>query len=526
MFLTRFGSASLVALALALAPAGIATAQDFVGSGVVPGTTANSAQRPVGFAATAPQGAALVILAASATLPQTPALSATERQMVDTAVASGKFTGKANEVLSLRGIGSHPRVLVIGTGEAPAALAWAEAGGTAAQQLKAENAPIAIMGAADAAAAAEVAMGFDLGQYRFDRYKALDEAPPVLPVAVVVADVAGARTAHAARGLGLAEGVRFTRDLITEPANVIYPESFVERTRAAFRGIANVQIEVLDEAQMRARGMGAIVGVGQGSPRGSRMMVVTYKGAGGAPLALVGKGISFDTGGISLKPGSGMWEMKADMSGAAAVMGAALSLARTKAPVHVVAVAAVAENMPDGNAQRPGDVVRTMSGKTIEIRNTDAEGRLVLADALEYVAAEKKPFAIVDIATLTGAAVSALGPEYAGLFSRHDDVATRIDRVAATVGEPVWRLPLHPTYAKAVQSDIALVKNSDTSPAPGASAGAHFVAAFVAEDMPWAHIDMAPTMWADSASALTPKGAAGYGVRLLDALARDWRPAE
>src|SRR5690606_8045552 len=255
------------------------------------------------------------------------------------------------------------------------------------------------------------------------------------------------------------------------------------------------------------------------------LLVVTYRGAGGAPLALVGKGITFDSGGLSLKTGSGMVEMKADMSGAAAVVGTALSLARTRAPVHVVAVAALAENMPDGNAQRPGDVVRTMGGKTIEIVNTDAEGRLVLSDAVQYVAKEREPFAIVDIATLTGAAVSALGPEYAGLFAREDAIAERIEEVAERVGEPVWRLPLHPSYAKAVRSDIAYVKNSGTSPAPGASAGAHFIEAFIDEDMPWAHIDMAPTMEA-SGGPLTPKGMSGYGVRLLDALTREWRAGD
>src|SRR5690606_29549430 len=286
-----------------------------------------------------------------------------------------------------------------------------------------------------------------------------------------------------------------------------------------------VEIEVLDEAELRRLGMGALVGVGQGSPRGSRLLLVTWRGADGPPLALVGKGITFDSGGLSLKTSSGMADMKGDMSGAAAVVGTVLSLARTRAPVHVVAVAALAENMPDGNAQRVGDVVRTISGKTIEIVNTDAEGRLVLADAVQYVAERKEPFAIVDIATLTGAAVSALGPEYAGLFTREDAIAERIAEVAERAGEPVWRLPLHPDYAKAVRSDIADVKNSGTSPAPGASAGAHFIEAFIAEDMPWAHIDMAPTMWADSAGPVTPKGPTGYGVRLLDLLAREWRAA-
>lgn len=529
MYAFRFASLPMAAVALLLAMPGTVVAQtappDPVGSGVEPGTAANSAERPVGFATAAPAGAALAILTGSAALPPNLPLSASERRAVEAAATSAKFTGQAGKTLALRGIGNHPLVLLVGTGADPGDLALAKAGGTAAQALKAEAVPVAVLGALDRDRAAHVATGFYLGQYRFDRYKGSDDAPPAQPVTIVTADAAAAPVSFRNRGAGIVDGVRLTRDLVTEPANVIYPQSFVERTQAAFAGIPNVQIEVLDEAQMRARGMGSIVGVGQGSRRGSRLLLVTYRGpgAGSAPLAMVGKGITFDSGGISLKPGAGMWEMKADMSGAAAVVGAALSLAKTNAPVHVVAVAALAENMPGGNAQRPGDVVRTMSGKTIEIRNTDAEGRLVLADAIEYVVAEKKPFALVDIATLTGAAVSALGPEYAGLFSRHDDVAARVTAVAEKVGEPVWRLPLHPTYADAVKSDIALVKNSETSPAPGASAGAHFIAAFVDEAMPWAHIDMAPTMWANGATPLTPKGASGYGVRLLEALAREWK---
>jgi len=521
---TALHSLSVVLLAATSAFAVSAIAQQpTIGSGVVPGVAANSSERPVDFAAASPADAALVILASSAQLPRATGLRSEDARAVEAAVTSAEFKGGANEVLTLRGIGSRPLILVVGTGEEESGVA--EAAGTAAQQLRGEKAPIAIVGTQSAKAAADAAMGFQLGQYRFDRYQTGAESPPpAAPVTVVFSDATAARRAYDGRQAGLVEGVRFTRDLTSEPANAVYPESFVERTRAAFSGIPNVEIEVLDMEQMRNLGMGALVGVGQGSPRGARLMLVTYRGADGPPLALVGKGITFDSGGISLKPGSGMWEMKGDMAGAAAVVGTALSLARTGAPVHVVAVAALAENMPDGNAQRPGDVLRTMGGKTIEIRNTDAEGRLVLADAVQYVAQQRDPFAIVDLATLTGAAVSALGPQYAALFARTDDVAERVERAAEASGEAVWRLPLHPSYAKAVKSNIADVKNSDTSPAPGASAGAHFIETFIAEDMPWAHIDMAPTMWADSSAPLTPSGASGYGVRLLDTLAREWKP--
>src|SRR5690606_33639526 len=332
--------------------------------------------------------------------------------------------GKAGSSLSLRGIGSGPRILVVGVGGEAQNVDFAKAAGKAAQDLKGEKAPVAFVGLSSAEAVAQAALGYQLGQYRFDRYRSGPDEPPVAQaVTFVHNDAASARSEYEARQAGVVEGGRFARDLISEPPSVIHPESFVARTREAFRGLRNVEIEVLDEAAMRELGMGALVGVGQGSPRGSRLLLVTYRGNDGPPLALVGKGITFDSGGLSIKSGSGMAEMKADMSGAAAVVGTALSLARTRAPVHVVAVAALAENMPDGNAQRPGDVVRTMGGKTIEIINTDAEGRLVLSDAVQYVAKEREPFAIVDIATLTGAAVSALGPEFAGLFAREDAIA-------------------------------------------------------------------------------------------------------
>jgi leucyl aminopeptidase len=516
---------SLIALALAIAPAGAALAQPIPGSGIVASEADNSVERPLLFATRAQDDAALVIVVQSAILPDGLPLAAAERAALERALLAAEFKGKAGDTLSLRGIGTRPRLLVVGVGEMPTAVTFAEAAGKAAQDLKGEKAAVAIVGLPNAEAVADAALGYRLGQYRFDRYKTgIEEPPAALPVTLVHADASAAEALYSARQAGVAEGVRFARDLINEPASAVYPESFVARTRAAFRGIPGVEIEVLDEAEMRRLGMGALVGVGQGSPRGSRLMLVTWRGADGPPLALAGKGITFDSGGLSIKTSSGMEHMKGDMSGAAAVVGTVLSLARTRAPVHAVAVAALAENMPDGTAQRVGDVVRTMGGKTIEIVNTDAEGRLVLADAVQYVAERRRPFAIVDIATLTGAAVTALGPEFAGLFAREDAIAERIAEVAERAGEPVWRLPLHPDYAKAVKSDIADVKNSGASPAPGASAGAHFIEAFIAEDMPWAHIDMAPTMWADSAGPLTPKGATGYGVRLLDLLAREWRP--
>ncbi len=521
----RFATfASCLAFAFAAIPA--VQAQAVTGSGVAPATIGHSAERPIGFAASASAGGALVILMADAALPALPgvALTDAERAAVSAAIASAKFEGKTGSTLSLRGIGNHARILLIGTGTAPAMLARAEAGGKAAQELRSEAAPVTIAGAFSGAEAADVAYGFALGQYRFDRYKTVDhKTPPADAVTLVGGDSAAARAAFASRHAPLVDGVRLSRDLANEPANVIYPESFVAEVRKAFAGTPGVSIEVLDEAAMRKLGMGTIVGVGQGSPRGSRMMLVRYQGPGSnaAPLAMVGKGITFDSGGISLKPGAGMWDMKGDMSAAASVMGATLSLAKSRAPVHVVAVAALAENMPDGNAQRPGDVVRTLSGKTIEMLNSDAEGRLVLADANEYTARQYAPRAMVNMATLTGSIVGALDDQFAGLFARDEALAAKLLAAGEASGERLWRMPLHPKYAERMKSDIADIRNIAPGSGPGASLGAHFIGFFVDEKMPWAHLDIAGVNDTSSGSALVPKGMTGFGVRLLDQFARD-----
>jgi leucyl aminopeptidase len=517
---------ALLASCLALAaPTVPAAAQDFVGSGVVPSAMEHSGERPIGFADSAAPGGALVIVTATAALPALTGVTLTdaERSAIAAAATAAKFEGKAGSTLSLRGIGGFARILLVGTGANPAMLGRAEAGGKAAQELAGEAAPVTIAGSFSGAEAADVAYGYALGQYRFDRYKTVDKkAPPADAVTLVGGDAAAARAAFAGHHAPLVDGVRLSRHLANEPANVIYPESFVAEVRKAFANTPNVTIEVLDEAAMRRQNMGSIVGVGQGSPRGSRLMIVRYRGAGSAaaPLAMIGKGITFDSGGISLKPGAGMWAMKADMSGAASVMGAALSLAKSRAPVHVVAVAALAENMPDGNAQRPGDIVRSWSGKTIEVLNTDAEGRLVLADANEYVADKYVPRAIVNIATLTGSIVGALDEQFAGLFARDEVLAAQLITAGEASGERLWRMPLHPKYAEKMKSDIADIRNIAPGAGPGASLGAHFIGFFVDEKMPWAHLDIAGVNDA-SGSPLVPKGQSGFGVRLLDQLARD-----
>ena len=487
------------------------------------------AARPVAFAADAPRSGALVLpLGSRADLATRGAmLDAASRAAVERALDADQFDYKAKSTLMLRSIGAYSHLLVIGTGTGPlSATALQDIGGLAAQQTKSVNGPVAVVASGlPGDAGAQIAIGAQLGSYSFDRYKYVDPAKPapagrLAPLTVV--GVGG--DAFAGQGRALVDAVSFARDLANEPANVLYPESFVERTREAFRGTRNVTITALDVPAMERLGMGSILSVGKGSARPPRMLIVEYRGAGrAAPIALAGKGITFDSGGISLKPGTGMWEMKGDMGGAAAVIGVVLSLARSQAPVNVVALAALAENMPGGSATRPGDVVKAMNGRTIEILNTDAEGRLVLADAVTYAERQFRPAAIIDVATLTGAVSTALGDEYAGLFSRSDPLAGQLLTAGQATGEELWRLPLHPNYAKDMESDVADIKNVVEGGAPGAGLGAHFIGTFV-EQTPWAHLDIASLDIRRSALPTVPQGFAGFGVRLLDRFVRDFRP--
>lgn len=479
-----------------------------------------------------PEGAVLVVpVAEEGALPD--ALDAQTKASLQAAMTSAKFSGKSGEVLSQFGAGAFERVVLLGLGkEEITARSLQDLGGQAVTQVGLDGGKdVAVLWPGlptDAAhPAAHIALGLQLGGYRFDKYKsaAEDETPPQANKLTVYSEGASAAQSHwQSEWAPVAEGVFFTRDLISEPANVIYPESFVERTRDAFRGVENVSIDVLDVRDMEKLNMGALLGVGMGSERPPRLLVVNYRGGdkGEAPLAFVGKGVTFDTGGISLKSPKGMWRMKYDMSGAAAVTGTVLALAQREAPVNVVAVAALVENMPSERAQRPGDVRQTMSGKTIEVINTDAEGRLILADAIWYAQEEFEPALVVDVATLTGSVRVALGEIYAGLFSRHDELVEQVLAAGVVSGEEAWRLPLHPKFVEAIGSDIADVKNSVEGGYGGASLGAEFIGSFVKEDTRWVHLDIAGRGWAFEPSATTPKGAAGWGVRLLNQLVLDY----
>ena len=492
------------------------------------------AARPIQFAAQVPTSGVLVLPLASVTDLDVRAasLDTATRTAVARALAAARFDYKANATLSLRGLGSYDRILIVGTGSAPLTAATLQGiAGIAGRETRKDLGPVTLVatglapGVADGAS--QLAVGAGLGGYSFDLYKTSGEktAGSDAPLTIVTASPDQARAAYDRDGRALAEAVAFARDLTTEPANVIYPESFVERTREAFKGVANVRIEAIDVPQMEKLGMGVIAAVGKGSVRPPRMLVIEYSGGGDrAPVVLAGKGITFDSGGISLKPGEGMWQMKDDMAGAAAVTAAVLSLAKSRAPVNAVAIAALAENMPGGSATRPGDVVRAFNGKTIEVINTDAEGRLVLADAVAYGDKRFKPAAIVDVATLTGAVGRALGKDYAGLFSRHDSLADQLTAAGRATGEQLWRLPLTETYAEDMKSDIADIKNSVEGGNPGAGFGAHFIGFFVEPTTPWAHLDIANMAWSSKDAPTTPKGATAFSVRLLDRFVRDFQP--
>lgn len=319
-----------------------------------------------------------------------------------------------------------------------------------------------------------------------------------------------------ARDRAVAQAVCRTRDLVSEPGNVLTPKAFAEACAAlAEHGL---EVEILDQAEIERLKMGALLAVAQGSAQPPYVAVMRWQGGGDEPpLALVGKGICFDSGGISIKGAQGMEEMKWDMAGAGAVYGAMLALASRKARANVVGVVGLAENMPSGTAQRPGDVVRSMAGTTIEVINTDAEGRLLLADVLHYTRDRFKPRAIIDLATLTGAVIVALGHENAGLFSNDEELAKQLLAAAEAVGEPLWRLPLGKVYEKHIKSTIADIKNVGRGREAGSTAGAVFLQHFVG-DTPWAHLDIAAMAWSSRDSALAAKGATGYGVRLLDRL--------
>jgi leucyl aminopeptidase len=317
--------------------------------------------------------------------------------------------------------------------------------------------------------------------------------------------------------------VFLARDVVTEPPNVLYPESYAKIIKNELSK-EGVSVKILGEKQMHKLGMGALLGVGQGSERESQMVVMEWKGDKSSkegPIAFVGKGVTFDTGGISLKSSGGMEDMKYDMGGSASVVGVMKALAARKAKVNAVGIVGLVENMPDGLAQRPSDVVVSMSGQTVAVLNTDAEGRLVLADTLWYCQETYKPHTLVNLATLTGAIVVALANQHAGIFSNSDTLAEKISNAGKETDEKVWRLPLNEQYDKMIDSEIADMQNISSGKGAGSITAAQFLKRFVQEGVEWTHIDIAGMAWADKELDTCPKGATGYGVRLLDRLVKN-----
>ena len=319
----------------------------------------------------------------------------------------------------------------------------------------------------------------------------------------------------------LRSGITLTKDLVSEPGNILHPDEYVNRLKKL--GLIGLKVTIFDKKKLKKMGMNALLGVGQGSLKGSYLAVLEWKGSGSKqkPLAFVGKGVCFDTGGISLKPAKFMEDMTYDMAGSAVVVGLMKTLALRKAKVNAVGVVGLVENMPDGNAQRPGDIVKSYSGKTIEILNTDAEGRLVLADALTYTEEKFKPKFIVDLATLTGAIIVSLGSEYAGLFSNDDKISDQLSKAGEKVNEKVWRMPLDENYDKLIDSKKADMQNINYIGGAGSTTAAQFLQRFILNKTPWAHLDIAGMAFSKYGGALNSEGATGYGVRLLNQLIED-----
>jgi len=447
---------------------------------------------------------------------------------ISRACKTAGFTGKKGQMLDLVGIdGIKPtRILLVGAGKPDGfSLLDAEAlGGKAIATALKFSEKVAAFSADGLSTdtvkedeiAAHLALGALLRTYRFDKYRTTlekDQKPKLTKISIHTSETKAKSIFSSLEKV--ADGVFLARDLVSEPANILYPESFAERCRELED--LGVKVTVLGEKEMTKLGMGSLLGVGQGSVRESKIVAMEWMGGkkGKAPIAFVGKGVTFDTGGISLKPGPGMEDMKWDMGGSAAVTGAIAALAGRKAKANVIGVIGLVENMPDGNAQRPGDVVTAMSGKTIEILNTDAEGRLVLADAIYWTQEKYKPSTVIDLATLTGAIIISLGHEFSGVFTTDDGLAEELSQAGAVSGDKNWRMPLTQNHYDMIKSDIADMKNIGGRDS-GSSTAAAFIGNFVKEGQRWAHIDIAGMAWSKKDTPVIPKGGVGYGVRLLD----------
>jgi leucyl aminopeptidase len=474
-----------------------------------------------------PKSGALVLLIGESEMPSGLWQAADEATQgaIGRALSAAEFKGARGKTCTILAPGAGlSRVVAVGIGK-PAELTMRvlnEAGGHAAAAVLGEPAASVAIGPLQPAQAAEVALGAALRSYRFDKYRTKEkpeDKPKLAKLTLLSEDPQRGKAAWEPLQ-AIAKGVSLSRDLVSEPPNVLNPAEMADRCKKLTE--LGVKIEVLGPREMSKLGFGALLGVAQGSANEPRMVVMQWNGTSGngkkraRPVAFVGKGVTFDTGGISIKPAGGMEEMKWDMAGAGTVVGLMAALAGRKAKVDAVGLIGLVENMPSGTAQRPGDVVKSYSGQTIEVINTDAEGRLVLADVLWYCRQKFEPRFMVDLATLTGAMVIALGHEYAGLFSNDDALAQRLITVGQQTNEKVWRFPLDEEYDKLIRSDIADMKNVGGRPA-GSISAAQFIQRFV-DNTPWAHLDIAGMAWSSKDAPCVPKGATAFGVRLLDRL--------
>ena len=480
--------------------------------------------------ATPKKGSVVVLATDGGTLGEA-AMAVDPQGLLKRAFGVTEFSGKLGasvEVLAPYGA-EFDRLAAVGTGKTDSLdeKAWRRIGGAAFSAAKKAQEISIVADIAGAEVSGEdvaaVASGVLLNAYAFDRYKTRKDGKPApepkqSKVTIMCANPAAAKKAFAAAE-AVADGVILARDLVNEPANILGTLEFAEKAKGL--EALGVKVEILTEKEMKKLGMGALLGVAQGSVRPPRLVVMQWNGGKpkSKPVAFVGKGVVFDSGGVSIKPAGGMEDMKGDMGGAAAVTGLMHALAARKAKVNAIGVIGLVENMVDANAQRPGDIVTSMSGQTIEVLNTDAEGRLVLADALWYTNERFKPAFMIDLATLTGAIIVALGHEHAGLFSNDDDLAERLARAGQSTGEKVWRMPLAPEYDKIIDSKNADVKNTGGRSA-GAITAAQFLQRFV-KDTPWVHLDVAGTAMGSPSSEINQSWASGYGVQLLDRLVAD-----
>ncbi|MCK4945965.1 MAG: leucyl aminopeptidase [Alphaproteobacteria bacterium] len=449
---------------------------------------------------------------------------------VKRSMQAAAFSGKKGAILAIPGLAetNTSYIIVVGLGKLQDLKLndFEKIGSALVKELNARKAVSAqvifcdkLKNIAEDEAVSRMATGMLLNSYRFDKYmtKKLKEKKSTLKSVRFIVKSAPAARKKFDTSRKVTDAVFLTRDLVSEAPNILYPKSFADIIRRELSPLG-IEVKILNRKDLKKLGMGALLSVGQGSVREEKLVTMQYRGGkkNQKNIAFVGKGVTFDTGGISLKPGAGMEKMKYDMAGAAVVTGLMKVLAARRAKANVIGIVALAENMPSGSAARPGDIVKTMSGQTVEIHNTDAEGRMVLCDALWYVQEKFKPSHIVDLATLTGSIVIALGSEYAGMFSNDEQLPLHLISAGKEVGEELWQMPLNEVWDKAIDSTVADMKNIGGGREAGSSTAAHFLKRFIQKGVTWAHLDIAGMAWVNKERTSVPKGASGFGVRLLD----------